>query len=93
MNLNLEIVKMSISSTLSVSLILIGAHNQRAVVFMKELLKGQTLSPAFTNSDIIAWLLYEHMTVKPVVVETVDEKNTLLVSTESEDIEKICNTL
>ena len=45
------------------------------------------------NSDIIAGLVYEHMTIEPVVIQKLDEKNTLLVFTESEDIQKICNTL
>ena len=33
------------------------------------------------------------MTVEPLVVQKLDEKNTLLVSTEGEDIEEMCNTL
>ena len=60
---------------------------------MIELLRGQVLSLVFMNSDIIAGLVNEHMTVEPVVVQKPDDKNTLLVFTESEDIEKICNTL
>ena len=40
------------------------------------------------NSDIIAGLVSEHTTTEPVVVYKHDEKNTLLVFTESEDIEK-----
>ena len=60
---------------------------------MIELLRGQALSPAFTNTDIITGLVYEHVTIEPVVIQKLDEKNTLLVFMESEDIEKICNTL
>ena len=33
------------------------------------------------------------MTMEPVVMQIPDEKNTLLVLMESEDIKKICNTL
>ena len=47
----------------------------------------------FTNSDIITGLVYGHTTVEPVVVQNLDEKNTLMVLTESEDTEKICNPL
>ena len=42
----------------------------------------------FMNSDIIAGLVFEHMTGEPVVVQKLDGKNTLLVFTESEDIAK-----
>ena len=59
---------------------------------MIELPKGQALCPAFVNTDIIAGLVYEHMTVEPVVIQTLDEKKNLLVLTESEDITK-CKTL
>ena len=44
------------------------------------------------NLDIIAGLAYEHTTIEPVVVQKVDEKKTLLVFMESQDIEIICNT-
>ena len=60
---------------------------------MIELLKGQALSPVFTNSDIITRQVHEHTTIEPVVVQKLNEKNTLLVFTEGEEIEKICNTL
>ena len=33
---------------------------------MIELLRGQALSLAFTNMDVITWLVYEHMTIEPV---------------------------
>ena len=33
----------------------------------------------FTNPDIVAGMVYEHTTVEPVVVQRVDERNTLLV--------------
>ena len=45
------------------------------------------------NPDIITGLVYEHTTIEQMVVQKLDEKNTLLVFMESEDIEKICNTL
>ena len=48
------------------------------------------LSLVFMNSDIIAGLVYEHVTLWPVVVQKL-EKNALLVSTEGEYFEKICN--
>ena len=75
-------------STVSVPLIPTGASSQRAVIFMVGLLRGQALSQVFTNCDINAGLVYEHTTVEPVVIQTLDEKNTLLVFTESEDIIK-----
>ena len=83
--LNSEIDRMS---TVSVPLILIGESSQRAIIFMIELLRGQALSPVFMNSDIIAGLVNEHMTTVSVVIQNLDEKNTLLVFTESEDTKK-----
>ena len=47
----------------------------------------------FTNSDIITGLVYEHMTIGPMVVQQLDERNTLLAFPGNEDIERICNTL
>ena len=70
-------------STVSIPLIPIGERSQRAVIFMIELLRGQSFSPVSMNSDIITGLVYKHTTVEPVVVQKVDEKNTLLVFTES----------
>ena len=69
-----------------------GEISQRAVIHKIELPRGQALSPVFMISDITG-LVYEHMTIEPVVVQNHDENNTLLVFMESEDIEKICNTL
>ena len=60
---------------------------------MVVLLRGQTLSPGLTNTDIINELIYEHTTVEPMVVQKLDEKTTLVVFPEGEKIEKICNTL
>ena len=40
------------------------------------------------NVDIIMGLLYEHMNIKPMVVQILDEKATLLVFPEGEEIEK-----
>ena len=37
--------------------------------------------------------MYEHTTVELMLVQKPDEKNTLLVFIEGEDIEKICNLL
>ena len=81
------------SSIVSVPLILIGESSQRVEIFMIELLRGQVLSPVFMNSGIITGLVYEHMPVKPMVVQKLDEKSTLLVFTEAEDIQKIYITL
>ena len=64
---------MSTSSTVSVPLILIGESSQRAIVFMIELPRGQALSIVFMNSDIITGLVYDHMTVEPMVVQNLDE--------------------
>ena len=60
---------------------------------MLELLRGQLLSPAFTNLDIIVGLVYEHTVVEPMVVQRLDERNTLLVFAESENIDKLCQIL
>ena len=35
-------------------------------------------------------LVYEHTTVEPVVVQRIDERNTLLVFTEGENIDALC---
>ena len=80
-------------STISISLILMGESSQRSIVFTIELLRGQALSPALMNLDNITGLMYEHMTVELMGVQKLDEKNTLLVFTKFEDIEKICSTL
>ena len=45
------------------------------------------------NPDIIAGLVYEHTTIEPMVVQRQDERNTLLVYVEGEDIGKLCSTL
>ena len=56
---------------------------------MIELQREQAFSPSVYNSDIIAGLVvYENTTVEQMVVQTLDEKNTLLVFTEGGDIEK-----
>ena len=84
---------MSISSTVSIPLIPIGESSQRAIVFTIELQRGKALFPAFPTPDIITGLVYMHTTIEPMVVQKLDEKNTLLVFTEGKDIEEICNTL
>ena len=85
----MKLSKCSTSSTVSVPLIPIGESSQRATVFTIKLPWGQALSPVFTNYDIIIGLVYEHMTIEPVILQKLDEKNSLLVFTESEDIEKM----
>ena len=55
---------------------------------MIESLRGHALSPTFMNPDIIAGLIYEHKIVEPMVVQKLDEKNTLLVFTGGVDTEK-----
>ena len=78
------------SSTESIPLIPIGESSRRVVIFTIELPRGQPLSPAFTNPDIIAGLVYEHTTVEPMVVQRLHERNTLLYFAEGENIEKLC---
>ena len=51
------------------------------------------MSPAFMNPDVIAGLVYEYTIVEPMVVQRLDERNTLLVFAEGENIEKLCQTL
>ena len=38
-------------------------------------------------------LVYEHMSVEPMVVQKLDAKATLLVYPKGEEVEKICSTL
>ena len=57
---------------------------------MLELPVGQPLSPLFTNPGIFAGLVYEHTTIEPMVIQRLDERNTLLVFEEGENIEKLC---
>ena len=45
-----------------------GESSRRVVIFTIKLLRGQPLSPVFTNPDIVLGLVYEHTTMKPVVV-------------------------
>ena len=51
------------------------------------------MSPVFMNSGIIAGLVHAHMAIEPVEVQKLDEKNALLIFTEGENTEEICNTL
>ena len=83
---------MSTSSTDSKPPILIG-ESRRVIMFTIKLLRGQPLSPAFTNLDIVAQLVCEHTTVEPVVVQRVDDRNTLLVFAKGENIQKLCQKL
>ena len=80
-------------STLSVPLIPIGEGSQRAIVFMIELQRVQALLTVFINLDIIARLVYEHISIEPMVVQILNEKNSLLAFRECEDTEKTCNAL
>ena len=66
--LQLSYVMMSISSTMSVPLILMGDSSQKAVVFPAKLKRGHALSQVFMNPDIITGLVFQHMIVKPLVV-------------------------
>ena len=45
------------------------------------------------NDDIIAWLVYKHMNVKPMVVQKLDAKVTMLVLPEGDEVEKVFGTL
>ena len=81
------------SSTESIPPIPIGESGRRVIVFTLELPRGQSLSPIFMNSDIIAGLVYEHTTVQLMVVQRLDERNTLLVFAEGENIKKLCQTV
>ena len=80
---------MSTSSTKSIPPISIRESSRRVVIFTIELPRGQPLSPAFTNPDIIAGLVYEDTTVEPMAVQRLDERNTLLVFAEGGNIEKL----
>ena len=83
---------MSTSSTVSVPQT--GLPNrescQRTVILTIELTRGQALSLPFTNAYIIMGLVYEHMNMESMVVQTLEAKATLLVLPESE---QICSTL
>ena len=43
--------------------------NRRVVILTIKLPRGEMLSPAFKNPDIITRLVYEHTTVEPMVVQ------------------------
>ena len=60
---------------------------------MIELPRGQALYPVLTNTDIIAGLAYEHMTVEPAIMHKLGEKSTSVIFPESDDIKEVCNTL
>ena len=42
------------------------------------------------SPDKVVGLLYEDTTVEPMVIQRLDERNTLLVFAEVENIEKLC---
>ena len=79
--------------TVHVPVIPTGESCQRTVILNIELTRGQALSPAFTNDDIIVGLVYEHTNVELVVVQKLDAKATLLIFPEGEEVGKICGTL
>ena len=58
---------MSTSSTESIPPVTIGEGGRRFVIFTVKLPRGQLLSLAFMNPDIVTGLVYEHATVEPVV--------------------------
>ena len=45
------------------------------------------------NPDIVVGLVYEHTTIEPMVIQRLDERNTLLVFVEGENSEMLCWTL
>ena len=55
--------------------------------------KGQALSLAFMNANIIVGLVYRYTSVEPMMAQTLDAKPTLLDFPEGEEVEKICSTL
>ena len=81
------------SSTESIPQIPFRESSSRDVVFMLESLRGQALSSAFTNPDIIVGLVYEHTTLEPMVVQRLHERNTLLVFAEVKNIKESSRTL
>ena len=81
---------MLMSLTESIPPILTGESSRRVVVFTLELLRGEQLSPAFTDPYLVVGLVYEHTTIEPVAIQRLDESNTLLVFVEGENIEKLC---
>ena len=81
------------SSTDSIPPISIGVSSRKVFIFTIELPRGHPLSSVFTNPDIVAVLVYEHTTVEPVVAKGVDERNTLWVFVEGEDVEELCQKL
>ena len=77
----------------SIPPILIRESGRKVVIFTIELLRGQLLSPVYTNLDIVAGLVYRHTTVEPVVVQRVDDGKTLQVLAENESIEELYQKL
>ena len=51
------------------------------------------MSPPFTNPNIVVELVYEHTTAEPMVIQRLDERNTLVVFAEDENIEMLCQTV
>ena len=66
------------SSTNSIPPISSKEDGRKVVIFMIELLGGQPLFPLFTNLDIVVELVYEHTSVEPVVIQRVNDRNTLI---------------
>ena len=80
------------SSTESILPIPIRESSRRVVVFTLDVPRVQPLSSAFMNPDIVVGLVYEHTAIESMVVQRLDERNTLLVFAEK-NIEKVCRTL
>ena len=66
----------------SIPPILIGESGRGVVIFTIELPREQLLSQMFRNLDIGAGLMCEHTAVEPLIVQRVDDRNTLLVFAE-----------
>ena len=70
---------MSNSSMTSISLMPLGQSCQRAVIFNVELKRGHVLSQVFMSLDIIVELVFEYLSIEPVVIQKLDMRGTLLV--------------
>ena len=71
----------------SIPLIPMGESSRRVIVFMLELLKGQPLSPTFTNPDIMVGMCMNIQLLSQGVFRGWMGE-TLLVFAEGENIEK-----
>ena len=62
-------------------------------IFNVGLKKGQALSKVFMSLDITGGLVFEYMSVEPVVIQKVDVRVTLLAFPEDIDVEGMFTTL